>query len=161
MPSRNRFFYDQDGTTSPLLLQQAGPILNVLIHAPAALARTLAAGGDVIPAPQAGLALIDTGASYTCVHEPTLRTLGLNPIGTVLSGTAAGSVQHSRYPARLEFPGEGIDQEFSAVTGVDLNGQEVLLSTGPAPIIALIGRDLMSGWVFTYNGVGGFITISF
>lgn len=87
--------------------------------------------------------------------------LGLNPIGTIMSGTAAGQAKHNRYPARLEFPGEGIDRDFNSVTGVDLSGQTVHLTSGQIPIIALIGRDVMSDWIFTYNGVGGFISISF
>jgi predicted aspartyl protease len=107
------------------------------------------------------MALIDTGATNTCVHEAILQTLGLNPIGSITSGTAAGPVQHNRYPARLEFPGDGIDREFTSVVGVNLTGQFVRLSTGVHPIIALIGRDVLADWVFTYNGVAGEVTISF
>lgn len=40
----------------------------------------------------------------TCVHEPILTGLGLNPIGIVNSGTAKGLVQQSVYPARIVFP---------------------------------------------------------
>ncbi len=45
--------------------------------------------------------------------------------------------------------------------GVNLTGQFVRLSTGVHPIIALIGRDVLADWVFTYNGVAGEVTISF
>ncbi len=95
------------------------------------------------------------------MHESVLQRLGLNAIGTVTSGTAAGRVLHNLYPARLEFPGEGIDREFASVTGVDLSGQVVSLSSGVRPIIALIGRDVMADWILIYNGVGGLVTISF
>ena len=160
-PSRNRFYNDRAGNHSPAFLQECGPVLNVLIHIPAALAKMIAAAGGTIPAPEAGLALLDTGASATCVHEPVLQRLGLNPIGTVMSGTAAGQVPHNIYPARIEFPGEAIDRDFNAVAGVDLSGQAVSLTTGLHSIIALIGRDVMADWILTYNGVGGFISISF
>jgi len=160
-PSSNRFYNDPAGNHSPQFLQACGPILNVNIHVPSALAQNIAASGGTIPTPEAGLALIDTGASSTCVHEPVLLRLGLNAIGNVMSGTAAGQVQHNRYPARLEFPGEGIDREFASVTGVDLSGQVISLSTGIHPIIALIGRDLMADWILIYNGHVGLVSISF
>jgi hypothetical protein len=121
----------------------------------------IADAGGTLPTPEAGFALIDTGASGTCVHEPILQKLGLNPIGTVMSGTAAGQVPHNLYPARIEFPGEAIDRDFNSVAGVNLSGQTISLSTGIHPIIALIGRDVMADWILTYNGVGGFISISF
>jgi hypothetical protein len=107
------------------------------------------------------MALIDTGASNTRVHEPILKALGLNPIGSMTSGTAAGPTQHSLYPVRLEFPADHIDREFDSVVGVDLSGQVANLSTGPEPIIALIGRDVLRDWILIYNGIGGVISIAF
>lgn len=160
-PSRNRFYHDAAGDHSPTFLQECGPVLKVLIHVPTALAQVIADGGGSLPAPVAGLALIDTGASGTCVHEPVLRSLGLNPIGAVTSATAAGRTKHNFYPARLEFPGEAIDRDFNSVVGVDLEGQSVFLTTGDTPAMALIGRDVLADWILTYNGIGGFISISF
>ena len=108
-----------------------------------------------------GVALIDTGATGTCVHEPVLQQLGLNPIGATNSGTAAGQTRHNLYPARLEFPADGIDREFNSVVGVNLTGQSVTVNNATHPIIALIGRDVMKDWVLIYNGVGGVVTISY
>ena len=135
--------------------------MNVLVHVPSALAQLLGSQKTTVPTPQAGVALIDTGASGTCVHEPILKTLGLNPIGSTTSGTAAGQTPHSLYPVRLEFPSDDIDREFNSVVGVDLSGQTVNLSTGQEPIIALIGRDVLQDWVLIYNGVGGIVSISY
>lgn len=128
---------------------------------PAHSRKMLGANAAALPAPVSGVALIDTGATATCVHEPVLQQLGLNPIGTIDSGTAAGLTQHKLYPARLEFPADGIDREFNSVAGVNLAGQAVILGGATHPIIALIGRDVLSDWILIYNGVGGVVTISF
>jgi hypothetical protein len=36
-----------------------------------------------VPAPQTGQSLIDTGATFTSVHEPLLVALGLQPINVI------------------------------------------------------------------------------
>lgn len=156
----NKFYITEEKDPDPAFLRSLGPVLNVLVHVPTALAQLLGNQGLPVPAPQAGLALIDTGASGTCVHEPILKALGLNAIGATTSGTAAGPTPHSLYPVRLDFPSDGIEREFNSVVGVDLTGQFANLSTGPAPIIALIGRDVLQDWIFIYNGVGGVISIA-
>jgi predicted aspartyl protease len=81
----------------------------VEVHVPQAIAQVLNQQAKPIPAAVTGLALIDTGASRTCVHEPSLTSLGLNPISVVNSGTARGVVQQSVYPARLVFPDPRMD----------------------------------------------------
>ena len=106
------------------------------------------------------MALIDTGASITCVHEPILQRLQLNPISVSLFGSAHGQVQQSIYPARIVFPiWGGLTIDFSGVAGVDLTGQSVQ-TTPPQDVICLIGRNLLERFVFVYNGPGGFWTIA-
>jgi hypothetical protein len=142
-----------------MALQTNGPILNVLVHIPTALAQLLSQGTP-IPSPQSGIALIDTGASHTCVDESSLVKLGVNPIGVATTRTAAGPANQSRYPVRLEFPGEGLDLEFSSVTGVDLSGQAIDIGAQSHPIVVLVGRDVLSQCVLVYNGPGGFYSLS-
>jgi hypothetical protein len=106
------------------------------------------------------MALIDTGASMTCVHEPILRQIQLNPIGVALFGTAKGQVQQSIYPARIVFPvWGGMTIDFQGVAGVDLSGQSIQ-TTPPEPVICLVGRNILERFVFVYNGPGGFWTIA-
>jgi hypothetical protein len=112
-----------------------------------------------VPAPQTGIALIDTGATMTCVHEPILKLLTLNPIGAVTSGTANGPVQQSLYPASLHFTALGFGIELDQVAGVDLAGQTVPLNP-PQNVVALIGRNVLSRCIFIYNGPGGFWTLA-
>jgi hypothetical protein len=139
------------------LLLDGGPLLLVTISIPSALERDLAAKN--LPMPQAlrGLALIDTGASRTCVDATAIRRLGVSAIDRAMCGTANGVVQQNLFPARFSFPAISLDIEFASVIGVDLTGQA---SMGQ-DIVALVGRDVLSRCVLTYNGVGGFITLAF
>ena len=159
-PILNKRYTQADNQPLPDFLREGGPFLQVLVHVPSALAALLSSQNQVVPPPQPGLALIDTGASGTCVHEPILTGLGLSPIGSTTSGTAAGPTQHDLYAVRLEFNADGIDREFNSVAAVDLSGQFVNLNTGNQPIVALIGRDVMQDWLLVYNGPLGVITIA-
>lgn len=128
------------------------------VHIPPQIADVLAKEGTPVPASISGLALVDTGATMTCVHEPLLTNLGLKPVGLVNSGTAAGPTQQSVYMARLLFPVLGWTVDIQ-VAGVDLTGQTPPLIP-PQSIIALLGRNLLSQTLLIWNGPGGFWTIS-
>jgi len=84
-----------------------------------------------------------------------MTALGVNPIGVVNSGTAAGQVLHNLFPAHFTFPAARIDIDFAAVVGVDLTGQII----NNQQLIALIGRDVLASGIFVYNGPMG--TFSF
>ncbi|MEX2372252.1 MAG: hypothetical protein WD800_00470, partial [Dehalococcoidia bacterium] len=72
-----------------------------------------------------GWALLDTGASTTCIDGAVLRSLSVPPIGVAAVGTAGGQVQQGIYPAALRFPGmDDMQVEFSSVLGVDLGGHQ-------------------------------------
>ncbi|MBI4602456.1 MAG: hypothetical protein HY721_10905 [Planctomycetes bacterium] len=156
MPIHNYFARKGTKITAEAL-RLAGPVLAVEIEVPGALAQWLMAQSRQVPQPVTGLALIDTGASRTCVDGVAITGLGVNPIGTTLSATAAGAKQQSLYPARLRFPGTAIDIEFNSILGADLSGQSV----GGRKIIALVGRDILSRCLLVYNGPGGFYALSY
>lgn len=105
------------------------------------------------------MGLIDTGATYTCVHEDALRQLGLKPFDIVDSGTADGPKQQNVYAARIVFPTKGWTFDLGKCVGVNTSGQVIPIDP-PQPIIALLGRNLLQRGVFIYNGIGGFWTIS-
>ena len=133
-----------------------GPLFQVEVHIPSVLATVMANVGQTIPPPVTGWALIDTGATYTAIDDGAATKLGLSPVGVTTGGTAGGPATHSLYPVRLMFPGVGLDREFEQAAGVNLTGQMV----GNHQIIALIGRDVLSGCVLTYNGVAGLFTLA-
>jgi hypothetical protein len=143
---------------SPGLLAHNGPIIQVQIEVPSALAQSLQRANTAIPNPIDGFALIDTGASITSVDVTVFAQLGVNPNGIANVGTAGGPQQQSTYPARLLFPGTTLPSTDHARTlGCNLTGQTVL---GGKKIIALVGRDLLSRCVFIYNGSAGMWSLS-
>jgi hypothetical protein len=141
---------------SPARLAQHGPIIDVAISIPQALAELYNKQNKALPSPVSGIGLIDTGATRSCVHDAIMKQLGVNPIGVANSGTAAGPVQHNLYPAHFTFPAANINIDFSSVVGVNLIGQNV----DGKPIIALIGREVLSLGIFIYNGHTGAYSIA-
>lgn len=116
MPIHNRFFRTPTNDFNPAGLLVVGAVVPIEIHVPPQLAEILTDQGKPIPAPVSGLALVDTGATTTCVHEPVLQQLGLNPVSLIQSGTANGPVQQSQYPARLVALDQGWTFDINAVT---------------------------------------------
>ena len=125
MPIRNTEVRnpDQPQQGNAVAFAHVGAVVSVEIHIPQAIAQVLAEQNRPIPPAVSGLAMVDTGATRTCVHEPSLTSLGLNPISIVNSGTAGGVVQHNVYPARIVFPAWGWDLNFAGLTSVNLTGQ--------------------------------------
>jgi hypothetical protein len=143
---------------SAVVLAAAGAFTSVDVGLPPQIAAAMAAAAQALPPSGTGLALVDTGATLTCVHEPVLTGLGLNPVSIVTSGTAAGPVQQSMYFARLTFPMLRWTGDLPVV-GVDLTGQQVA-TTPPQDIVALLGRNLLQNWMLVWNGSGGLWSIS-
>lgn len=107
MPIHNQFIRDADKEPYPTGLKIVGAYLPVEIHVPPEIAEVLTDKGEALPVPQVGVALIDTGATGTCVEESILAQLGLNPIRKTMMGTANGPVERNVYPARITFPTKG------------------------------------------------------
>jgi hypothetical protein len=160
VPVYNSFLRDAQGNENAAGLAAAGALFSVEIQLHPSIAQALTQQGQAVPGGVPGMAMIDTGASGTCVHEPILRQLGINPVAVVQGLTAAGAVQQSVYPARLVFLTTGWLLDVPNVVGVDLSGQ-VAQIVPQQPIVALLGRDLLSAWTFSWNGPGGFWTVAF
>jgi hypothetical protein len=75
---------------SQAILSREGPFFEVFVSIPQALAEFYTKENIPIPSPISGMALIDTGASRSCVHGPIMRGLKVSPIGVATSHTAAG-----------------------------------------------------------------------
>jgi hypothetical protein len=159
MPYHNAFIHDPAGNPSAPGLRVLGAFFPIEVHIPPQIAQALAKDNKPIPAPVSGLGLIDTGATMTCVHEDILTSLGLNPIGVVQSGTAAGPVQQNVYPVRITFPSKGWTLDVQAA-GVNLSGQMIPLNP-PQPAVVLLGRNVLEKWVFIWNGPSGHWTVAF
>lgn len=158
MPIHNQFIRSENGQPHPAGLRLLGAYLPIEIHVPSEIAEMLTEQGKDVPAPLAGVGLIDTGATGTCVELTILAKLALNPIGKKMTGTANGPVEREVYPARIVFPTKGWTIDLGAI-GVDLTGQFVH-EEPPKPIIALLGRDFLERGVFIYNGSAAYWTVA-
>ena len=156
MPVYDGEFRTRTGQPDRGGLHRVGPVLPVEIAVPSALSRFLSAQNQQIPAPMTGLALIDTGATRSCVDSQVISSLGVNPIGITTLGTARGRSQHHLYPAKFSFPAIRFEIEFGSVVGVDLSGQ----GAGNMQIIALIGRDVLSRCILIYHGIKGSFSLA-
>jgi hypothetical protein len=65
-----------------------GPVVQATVTIEENAGKGLLAQGKSLPTPMAGLALIDTGASGTCIDDQAAKDLGL-PVIDVASVTAA------------------------------------------------------------------------
>ena len=154
MPIYNRFWLNpQTNQPNPSLLTDLGPALAVEISVPDDYAQVLTQTSIPIPQPQAGTALIDTGARFTAVDIDILQQLGLPPVSAVQVVTPSGRQQQGVYMCRIVFPGTALPPlQPIAVTGSQL---------APFGHIALIGRDMLSHGLLVYDGLHGMWTIAF
>lgn len=136
----------------PELLQAAGPMMQVQLEAPPALVNKLTSEGSPAPSPINGPALVDTGASVSCVDRSVPARLGLSPIGTTQLSGATGGGLRSLYPMRIVVQGMGNwTLDFQYVVEADL---------APLGYVALLGRDVLRFTVLQYFGHVGEFTVS-
>lgn len=135
----------------PLALERRGPRIQVTVGLSEHIANQLLQQGKSLPNPVSGLALIDSGASRTCIDETSALSLKLPVINVVNVASASHAfTKRNVYPARLEAIG------FSMIFNVQAIGAP-LASQG---LIALIGRDILKFCTLFYNGVTGQLTLS-
>ncbi|HKW16394.1 MAG TPA: retroviral-like aspartic protease family protein [Terriglobales bacterium] len=93
-------------------------------------------------------ALIDTGAKSTLLTPMAVSRLGLRQVDEI-SLTRAGGIteQVGMYVASIQFP----RQKLATIEAIKV----VCCELPEQPIQCLIGRDILSRWIFTYTGPGG------
>ncbi len=98
------------------------------------------------------MALIDTGASVTCIDDAVAHQLQLPVVNVVNVASAShASSQQNVYPIQIEVVGLPISIEASNAIGAALAQQKLL---------ALIERDVLQHCTLFYNGITGEITLS-
>src|SRR5579864_9557175 len=125
-----------------IALQQRGPVLQVVISIEQNMAQALMQQGLPVPQPKTGLALIDTGASSTCIDEQAAKELGL-PVIDVATMSSASHAQHqcNLYPVQIAIP-PVLSLQAPRAMGAALAAQGLL---------ALIGRDVLQACLLVYN----------
>lgn len=135
----------------PLGLRKEGAVVPVEIAVPSLLAQYLTKRKLVVPQPIKGMALIDSGATTSCVDFQVTKQLQVSPVGVGVLLSAGGRSEENLYPVRFNFRELRMFFEFGSVMSVKLEGQVVVGRN----LIALIGRDILSRCLFIYNGVHG------
>jgi hypothetical protein len=159
MPILEVGFVDSPGVANPLeMLRRAGPTLTVQVGP----------GIPILPADQMPiadqginqsrlphvsdcLALLDTGASDSCIDQGLADYLSLPLVDRWRAGGIGGAHEMNVYLAALTIPTLGITKNglFMAVRLVE-SGQ---------PHSVLIGRDLMTDLIIIYDGRRGGVSL--
>ena len=139
---------------NPRDLMLYGPRLKIKIGQP--LLRPQGAQSRAVPG--SGLrftttdALIDTGAQRTILVPEAVQKVGLSKIDETILIRVGGEVKADVYAASLQFPHSG----FRTIEMIAVPCCEV-----PHPLFrCLLGRDVLSRWIFTYDGPPGTWQIS-
>jgi predicted aspartyl protease len=130
-------------------LQMRGPILQVTVTLEQNAGKVLLSQGKSVPT-KSGLALIDTGASNTCIDEQAAQELGL----PVIDVGSMQSASHEKYPCNV-YPVQIITPV------VTLNSLRTMgASLAAQGLLVLIGRDVLQSCNLFYNGLAGQFTLS-
>ena len=147
---------DNKGNVVPLFpavaLQEIGPIVQVVLSPLPEHVKNMVEKGQQPPKPFAGIALIDTGASVTCIDRTAAEASGLTVTdsGPVNSATHANEVVPI-YAGKIEI--QGLPPcNIPRAYGVNLGAQKICV---------LIGRDMLASCVLVYNGAEGFVSLSY
>jgi len=138
----------------------AGPVLSAFVAVSQARHAALTAAGQPVPSPVPIRALVDTGASCTCVDASVLAALGLTPTGsTQMMTPSTGATPHEalQYDVALAIPAAPPNPQPFYKHTLPVVGSELSIQG----IDALIGRDILKDCLLTYNGVVGFFTLAF
>jgi predicted aspartyl protease len=140
-----------------LQIVSGGPLVDIKVGVSQERENALQRAGQPIPAPVQLRAVIDTGASCTCVDPQALLSLALTATGTTPIHTPST---------------QGIAHDAASYdVSITLMHPELDLWLGTVPIVesqlglmgiqALLGRDVLESCLLVYNGETGFFTLAF
>lgn len=121
----------------------------------------ITSAGTAVPNAILVQALVDTGASATCVDPSVLQALSLTPTGSTMVKTPSTGnqpVQFDQYDVSLGVP-PASDQQLPLYIGtLPVICTELLTSQG---FHVLVGRDVLSQCILIYNGNTKLFTLSY
>lgn len=148
----SRIYFPLPGQLGLNTLAKDGPTVEVEISITTILQQNFQAKDLAIPTPVKGTALIDTGATISCIDDTVASKLGINPTGQINSGGMAGSSKRNLYPAKLTILAGNQRWQFESTGVIGVN----IIYMG---LIALIGRDFLSKGIMVYNGFLGIVDL--
>ena len=132
-------------------LQARGPVIQVTVTIEQNAGKGLLAQGKPVPTPKSGLALVDTGATNTCIDEQAAQALGLPVIDVARMTSATHADQDCNvYPVQITIPPALIINSPRTI-GAALAAQGLLI---------LFGRDVLRSCTLHYNGPVGEFTLT-
>jgi len=133
----------------PIALVMRGPCVQVTVTIEQNAAKALLAQGKSVPS-KAGWAMIDTGASNTCIDDQVAKELGL----PVIDVGSMQSASHEKHPCNV-YPVQIVTQV------VTLNSPRTMgANLAKQGLLVLIGRDVLAVCNLFYNGPSGQFTLS-
>ena len=133
-------------------LAQRGPVVAVTLRPLGEKLQAMAERGETdSPKAMDGFALIDTGASYTCIDQAAADRINLAVVDQATIASASHAAHRVPvFAGEIEIAGLGKIRVLRAM-GATLECQG---------LIALIGRDALADTIFVYNGSDGSFSVS-
>ena len=132
-------------------LSYLGPVIEVIIYPSQPLIEQLHREGKTLTAFKA-MALIDTGASITCISDTIVQKLALTSLDYQEVHTAAGITEQLFYDINVSLPVSETKMLPVQAPCADLSGQ---------PFQVLLGRDILSMCSLFYNGMDNCFVLHF
>ncbi len=145
--------------TVTLPITAAGALVDAIVGVSQARQRALVAVGMTIPGPVAVRALVDIGASCTCIDPTIAKQLSLSPTGAASMLTAATGTSGqpcNRYDIALAVV--MANQQFHSLAAV-ISAIEAPLA--PHGFQLILGRDVLAFGTLLYDGKSQSFTLMF
>ena len=142
-----------------LPVMQTGPMVDMRVSVSAARYEALTLANIPIPPPQTIRALVDTGASCTCMDPMIFIALSLQPTGSIpmlTPSTGSTPIDADTYDVGIVVPSG--NQPALLIPSMAVSASELFVAQG---FHALLGRDILSRCVLNYNGSTGLFTLAY
>jgi len=138
-----------------------GPILNIVFNVSEARAQALKNAGLSIPDDIIVKGMVDTGTSNTCVDPTVIKALEIPASGEIkilTPSTGSNPVSANQYDIALRIFGPSTHEPPYRTPNLAVVESELFKAQG---FHALIGRDVLSKCIFSYNGAAKLYTLAF
>ena len=144
---------------APEFLIRTGPVIPVTIHLPISAQKAYLDSGDAVPAPISGMALVDTGATITCIDVKAAEKAKLPRTGvSKISSASHADQEFPTFAAQIVWP--TINLNFENAIGANLSSLGGDFMDAGNELIALLGRDFLSTAILVYNGPAGHFSLA-